>query len=110
MGKICGVVSVGVLDEPDIPLLLPVGLLSGLGLVLDLTSLTCRWTHCIPGPEAQSRVHQLPTGHLAVNVIDFPRGGWRFPSRLSRQEAHKVPESSKTRIYLGNDWCTTRSC
>eukprot|EP00971_Amphidinium_carterae_P329936 6462747-Amphidinium_carterae.1 len=108
LGGICGVVTVTIVDEPEIPHLLPVGLMQGLGLVLSLPKLLCRWTQC--KPVAKSDIYQMGLGHLAVDILEFPKSGWRFPTRLSLHDAHKAERGSTTRLYHERDWFSPTGC
>eukprot|EP00971_Amphidinium_carterae_P274552 5448067-Amphidinium_carterae.4 len=62
LGGMCGVVTVTIVDEPEIPLSHPVGLMQGLGSVLSLPKLLSRWTQC--KAVAKSDIYQMGSGHL----------------------------------------------
>eukprot|EP00971_Amphidinium_carterae_P225718 4476601-Amphidinium_carterae.1 len=71
---VAGLLTVQVLDQ-ELPLLLHVGFLRGLGCVLNLDKLTCTWARlggrCSPLQEA-------PSGHLLISILDVKH--WSPPS------------------------------
>ena len=58
------------------PLLIPSGFCRALGMILDATTDTATWTKL--GGKA-SKVHILPSEHMAINLLEFPKGGWANP-------------------------------
>eukprot|EP00971_Amphidinium_carterae_P269903 5354348-Amphidinium_carterae.6 len=73
---ICGVpglLTVQVLDQ-DLPLLLHIGFMKGLGCVLNLEKMTCAWGRL--GGRA-SHLHEAPSGHLLISVLECKQ--WRPP-------------------------------
>eukprot|EP00971_Amphidinium_carterae_P200414 3977026-Amphidinium_carterae.1 len=66
-----GVLKAAVLQDPEVPVLLPVNMLLRLGAVLDLPARTIHWTKL--GPEAVQSVQILASGHMAVDILDFSR-------------------------------------
>eukprot|EP00971_Amphidinium_carterae_P315984 6281040-Amphidinium_carterae.1 len=80
---VCGVpglLNMQVLDQ-DIPLLLHIGLLKGLGLQLDLSSMRCKWKN-LGGRSSQ--LQEQASGHLLISVLDFK--AWHPPPMLLLSE------------------------
>ena len=70
-----GVLEVSVI-EGDVPLLLPIKLLRGLQAVVDLS---CDSMH-LKSLGRSVELHSLPSGHVAVDVLDFGERGFSLPS------------------------------
>ena len=69
-----GVLEVSVI-EGDVPLLLPIKLLRGLQAVVDLS---CDSMH-LKSLGRSVELHSLPSGHVAVDVLDFGERGFSLP-------------------------------
>ena len=69
-------------SESEIPPLLPIKYLESVGAILDFAHdmYTTRF-----GPETTMR--RLPTGHRAVNILDFDKEGWNLPVHLRKDPA-----------------------
>ena len=62
--------------EMEIPCLLPVELLDSLGMILNLPENNIYWKYI----DRVSGLHRIGPGpHLAVNICEFPEGGWKNP-------------------------------
>ncbi|MEC8482419.1 MAG: C2HC-type zinc finger protein, partial [Pseudomonadota bacterium] len=72
---ICGTLTLNVV-ECSMPLLIPSGFCRALGMILDTTDDTATWTKL--GGKV-SKVHILPSEHMAINLLEFPTGGWVNP-------------------------------
>ena len=81
LGGCSGLLTVHVLDDscPDVPLLLPVDFCERLGMVLDLNTKKAFWKTI----NKHSTVARLPTGHLAIDLFEFPANGWENPHESS---------------------------
>ena len=71
-----GLLTIHVLDDasPEVPLLLPVDFCERLGMVLD--QYTKAFWKIV---NKHSIVVRLPTGHLAIDLFEFPANGWNNP-------------------------------
>ena len=74
VGGVCGVLEATVVEE-DVPLLLPVRLLKELRAVIDFSSDQL----FLKKFGAGSMLSTLPSGHVAVSIVDFGRYGWQLP-------------------------------
>ena len=60
--------------EMEIPCLLPVELLDSLGMILNLPDKNIHWKRI----NRDSGLHRIgPAPHLAVNICEYPEGGWQ---------------------------------
>jgi len=75
-----GTLTIHVLPQP-IPLLLPVGFLKNLGMILDLNEMTASWKTLGMRTSDVSEVGAGP--HLAINIFEFPKTGWKNPHESS---------------------------
>ena len=57
------------------PLLLPVGLCRGLGMILNMPEMRIDWQEI----GLTSDVYELSEGHLAIDILDFGPDGWVSP-------------------------------
>eukprot|EP00971_Amphidinium_carterae_P073636 1455958-Amphidinium_carterae.3 len=86
IGGCAGLMSLDVLDG-DIPMLISVNFLEGAGLSdltlsLDLTERVCAWTRL----DTVSDLKILDSGHLAIDVLAFPKDGkWNMPHEVSER-------------------------
>ena len=78
-----GVLEVTVVAE-DVPLLIPISLLKALGAVINMPESTIQFWRV----QANTVMHSLNSGHLAISVMEFGPKGWQFPEacRAVRQE------------------------
>ena len=74
VGGVCGVLEATVVQE-DVPLLLPVKLLRELRAVIDFS----KDQLILKKFGAESMLSTLPSGHVAVSITDFGKGGWQLP-------------------------------
>eukprot|EP00971_Amphidinium_carterae_P053825 1060073-Amphidinium_carterae.1 len=78
-----GVLRAAILPDPEVPILLPASMLLKLGAILNLPKKTIHWTEL--GETAVQPVHVLPSGHMAVDIMDFdaeaPATDWVFSTR-----------------------------
>ena len=74
LAKMSGTLTVNIVENP-VPLLFPVNLCKALGLVLDLVKLTASWSHS----QTVSDISELPSGHLAIDILEFGPDGWENP-------------------------------
>ena len=100
----CGTLTLNVIKD-RLPLLIPAGFCKGLGLVLDCEAETATWKNL--GGRV-SKVHNLPSEHMAINLLEFPPTGWTNP------HANKVslgnganPEIPRSEFELPNGGSTT---
>ncbi len=83
-----GVVEATVVEE-DVPLLLSIRFLREVHAVVDIATGRLHLTKF----GTSTCLHDLPSGHVAVNIVDFPEEGWSAP-----QEA--VVQNRQTRDFL----------
>ena len=69
-----GVLPINVIDNP-LPFLLPMSFCKKLGMVLDTVENTATWKHI----GKVSEVIELPSEHIAIDILEFPPGGWTNP-------------------------------
>ena len=74
IGKVNGILEASVVSG-DVPLLLPIKMLKVLGAVIDLPKQ--RMHLC--GPQVEVDLHELPSGHIAVDVVNFADGQFEVP-------------------------------
>ena len=70
----CGTLKLNVL-KGAIPLLLPVSFSRGLGMVLDMPQKKIHWEYL----KISQEFEELPSGHIAINIFEFPPSGWKSP-------------------------------
>ena len=75
-----GLIELTVVTD-NVPMLLPIKLLKNLRAIVDLD----RDVLEVKAFGAKAPMHQLPSGHMSVSVVDFAPGGWSMP-----HEAHNV--------------------
>ena len=68
----------------DVPLLIPISLLKALGAVINIPQSTIQFLHV----QADTVMHSLGSGHLAISIMEFGPKGWQFPEagKAVRQE------------------------
>ena len=74
VGGVCGVLEATVVQE-DVPLLLPVRLLRELRAVIDFS----KDQLILKKFGAESMLSTLPSGHVAVSIVEFGKDGWQLP-------------------------------
>eukprot|EP00971_Amphidinium_carterae_P332122 6466113-Amphidinium_carterae.2 len=88
---VAGLIDVTIIEHESIPLLLPISLQRDLGMVLSLPTKTATWSS-LNG--AESKIVELPTGHVAISITDWPECGWYVPhdvhSQLAQVSLHGV--------------------
>lgn len=92
--QVCGVVEIpiavsginGVVEatavEEDVPLLLSIRFLREVQAVVDISGGKLHLNKF--GTSAS--LHDLPSGHVAVNIVDFPEEGWNAPHEAIAQD------------------------
>eukprot|EP00971_Amphidinium_carterae_P012108 238623-Amphidinium_carterae.1 len=91
-----GLLRAAILPDPEVPVLLPASMLLKLGAVLNLPEKTIHWTQL--GPNAIQRVHVLPSGHMAVDIMDFgvePGNANRGPKQVTHEWMLKAEDVEK---------------
>ena len=83
----CGTLAVNVVESP-LPFLLPMGFCKQLGMVLDTTDNTATWKNL---GNVVSDLHELPSAHIALDILEFPKLGWMnssdYPNtKIQREE------------------------
>ena len=68
----------------DVPLLTPISLLKVLGAVINIPESTIQFRRA----QADTVMHSLSSGHLAISIMEFGPKGWQFPEacKAVRQE------------------------
>ena len=79
----CGTLKLNVLDGP-IPLLLPIAFSRGLGMVLGMPRKKVHLQYL--GEKMSQTFEELPSGHIAVNIFEFPTSGWKI--RIAHRAIH----------------------
>eukprot|EP00971_Amphidinium_carterae_P016473 325521-Amphidinium_carterae.1 len=87
LGRVPGLLTVSVLDDDNIPLLLPISLQRRLGMQLDVVNNKILWQHL----GVRSNCRALATGHIACNVLEFPETGWQIPSFFAADASDVLP-------------------
>ena len=85
--KVCGVVEIpvgiggvnGLIEatvvEDEVPFLLSIQFLKQVGAIVNLQESSLALTAF----DKSSRIHHMPSGHVAVQVLDFHEQGWQLP-------------------------------
>ena len=83
--------------EGEVPFLLSVNFLRELDAVIDFSrsTLTLKRVH------AESPLIRLPSGHVAVDVLNFPEGGWKVPHDVP----HALQKDSQFRLWAAISAC-----
>ncbi|CAK9103401.1 unnamed protein product, partial [Durusdinium trenchii] len=117
--KVCGVVEIPVgiggvntlieatVVEDEVPFLLSIQFLKQVGAIVNLQESSLALTAF----DKSSRIHHMPSGHVAVQVLDFHEQGWQLPdlagattsqalamdliARIRRLDQEKVEEWEK---------------
>eukprot|EP00971_Amphidinium_carterae_P163250 3236624-Amphidinium_carterae.2 len=92
LGGVCGTLGL-LLIEGDTPLLLHVGLQRQLGMILDVPRSRVLWTKL----GTVDQVFTEPSGHLTVDILSYPKGGWRPPHQKTTSLSVRVWSSPSTR-------------
>ena len=72
--------------QGDVPLLLPVRLLKALNVTIDLKGLYMKLQdHGVVVP-----LHEMPSGHVTVNILSFSAGRFHVPPQAGRQEEFEL--------------------
>ena len=71
---VSGAVITNVVDT-EMPFLLPMSFCKKPGMILDTIENTATWKFI----NKVSPVHELPSGHIAIDVMEFPKEGWTNP-------------------------------
>ena len=94
---VCGVVEATVVDG-EVPFLLSIKLLREVQAIVDVPQRRL----VLQRFNKQSKLHDLPTGHIAVGITEFPPGGWRVPSDAAhacRSEDFKAFITDATPVF-----------
>ena len=103
-----GVMTLNVLENP-LPLLLSIEFCRKLGLVLDTEANTAHWKRL----NKTSQLQELGSGHLAIDLLEFPKTGWRHPAELQEQATPLIttckpksyqPSSRKDFVLTEQTW------
>ena len=70
----CGTLTVNVVAE-NIPLLLPVSFSKNLGMNLLMPKQMVHWEYL----DCHQPYEEQPSGHLAIDIFEFPKTGWKSP-------------------------------
>ena len=70
---VCGLLTVNVVKN-SLPFLLPMPFCKKLGMILNTTDNTATWTKI----GKVSEIVELPSEHIAVDILEFPPGGWKI--------------------------------
>ena len=90
---VSGVVTLNVIDT-NLPLLLPMTFCKKLGMVLDTTNDTATWKHI---GNKVSEVVTLPSDHIAIDLLEYPPGGWQNPHQSKTTVSDREPDVKITR-------------
>ena len=72
--------------QGDVPLLLPVRLLKALNVTIDLKGMYMKLQdHGVVVP-----LHEMPSGHVTVNIFSFSAGRFHVPPQAGRQEEFEL--------------------
>ena len=72
-----GILETTVVDG-DVPLLLPVRMLTGLKAVINLESMSLH----LRAYDVEVPLHELPSGHVTVDIMDFDNGKFSMPMEV----------------------------
>jgi len=92
---VSGLLTINVIDT-NLPLLLPMGFCKKLGMVLDTTENTATWKNL---GDKVSDVVSLDSDHIAIDILEFPEGGWQNPHQnpcrvTDRPKQTNIPRSA----------------
>ena len=91
--KTSGLMTLMVMEN-DVPPLIPIDLCRKLGMLLDLDAEKAVWRHA----KSESKILYEPTGHISVDLFDFPPGGWYDPrKRMNSEQLRELPEVYQVR-------------
>ena len=76
---VSGVLVLHVIDT-NLPLLLPISFWRNLGMILDTNDNTATWKKL---GNRVSEVVTLPSEHIAIDILEFPPGGWQNPHQVA---------------------------
>ena len=77
LGGVSGVLTLHAIDQ-NIPVLLPISFCKKLGMVLDIPEQQVHWNNI----KKSSDTHELPEGHIVVDILGFNKTGWKNPPCL----------------------------
>ena len=97
---VSGVVNMNVI-ESELPPLLPIPFLKRLGMLYDAEDGLVTWKNL---GYRISEVETLPSGHVAIDLLEFPPGGWICPHQTPGKMVQN-PDRATTRAGAGQ---TTR--
>eukprot|EP00435_Cladocopium_sp_Y103_P020155 s1114_g4.t3 len=86
-----GILETTVVDG-DVPLLLPVRMLTGLKAIINLESLSMK----LQAYDVEVPLHELPSGHVTVDIMEFDKGKFSMPMELQRLMASLVARLRRT--------------
>ena len=61
-------------DDPDVPLLIPISSTGNLGMILNTVTDAATWANLVGKPT--STVARFPSRHITLGPSEFPEGGW----------------------------------
>lgn len=93
-----GILETTVVDG-DVPLLLPVRMLTGLKAVINLESMSLH----LRAYDVEVPLHELPSGHVTVDIMDFDNGKFSMPMDVPGC----IPEDFH--VFLSRDECGSSS-
>ena len=79
--------------ESALPPLLPIPFLKKLGMVYDADAGLVKWKKL---GNRVSEVETFPSGHVAIDLLEFPSGGWICPHETPGKMVQN-PDSATTR-------------
>ena len=89
---VCGLLTVNVVKN-SLPFLLPMPFCKKLGMILNTTDNTATWTKI----GKVSEIVELPSEHIAVDILEFPPGGWKNPHQCHNTLYNREPDRSVLR-------------
>jgi len=79
----CGIITGHVIDQ-NVPFLLPVEFCKKLGMILNMPDQQVHWKYI----NRISDVTELDqSGHLAIEIFEFPKDGWKCPHQTKRSSS-----------------------
>ena len=81
---VSGIIDVNVIDT-DLPFLLPMSFCRKAGMILDTIASTATWKNL---GDKVSDVVTLDTDHIAIDLLEFPTGGWENPHQKRNVQGH----------------------
>ena len=92
IGGVNGILELLVLPD-DVPCLVPVPLLKAMKMELSMPKMTAEW-QAFKG--AKSKIEELPSGHITIDIFEFAPGGWKPPRNKQRMVEGTTPDIAPT--------------